>query len=189
MKKKNVLSLMLMVSIGLAPGMQANVASFTDMPSDWSTSALEKAVKNNLLQGFENQIMPKKNLTRAEMATVVSKMLGLTEQGNLSGFTDVSSDKWYYGAMQKVYAAGIITGDGHGKLNPESNITREETAVILSRILMLTSNSGASGKFGDSANVSSWGQGGLNALIDKGYMQGSDNALNPKQNITSKSKS
>ncbi|MDW7670023.1 MAG: S-layer homology domain-containing protein [Bacillota bacterium] len=43
----------------------AQTTNFSDMPEDWSTQALENAVKNGLLNGADGKIMPKENLTRA----------------------------------------------------------------------------------------------------------------------------
>ena len=43
--------------------------------------------------------------------------------------------KWAKDAVKKVSDAGIMLGDDLGNFNPKSNITREEAAVIISRIL------------------------------------------------------
>jgi hypothetical protein len=47
--------------------------AFSDMPNDWSTKALENAVRNGLLNGADGKIMPKENLTRAQMATIINR--------------------------------------------------------------------------------------------------------------------
>lgn len=50
-------------------------------------------------------------------------------------FTDVPEDKWSYKAIKNLYFAGLINGVTDTLFEPERNITREETAVILDRLL------------------------------------------------------
>ena len=52
---------------------------YVDMPNNWSTEALTKAVENGLLSGYNGRLNPDKNLTRAEMAAVVDDKMELTE--------------------------------------------------------------------------------------------------------------
>lgn len=44
---------------------------------------------------------------------------------------------WAKDAVKKVKEAGIMVGDGEGNFNPQKPITREELAVVVSRILKL----------------------------------------------------
>ena len=48
-------------------------------------------------------------------------------------FDKVSS--WAKDAVKKVKEAGIMVGDGEGNFNPQKPVTREELAVVISRIL------------------------------------------------------
>ena len=161
------------------------VMAFEDMPDDWSTKALQSAVDNGLLAGDNNKLLPKNNLTRAQMATVLVRALGATEQGDISSFTDVSKDKWYYGAMATSYKMGIFLGNGAGKLTPEANITRQEAFVVLARAFNLkaTTTSGLN-KFTDNADVATWARPELEAMIANGYVGGSNGKLNPNAYIT-----
>lgn len=43
--------------------------------------------------------------------------------------------KWAQEAVEKVSDAGIMVGDDKGDFNPKANLTRQEAAVILARIL------------------------------------------------------
>ncbi len=162
------------------------VMAFEDMPNDWSTAALQSAVDNGLLSGDENnRLLPKNNLTRSQMATVLVRALGATEQGDISAFTDVSKDKWYYSAMATSYKMGIFLGDGAGKLTPDANITRQEAFVVLARAFNLkaTTTSGLN-KFSDNSDVAAWARPEIEAMITNGYVGGSNGKLNPKANIT-----
>lgn len=50
-------------------------------------------------------------------------------------FEDVPKDKWSYKAIKNLYFAGLINGVTDTLFEPERNITREETAVIIDRLL------------------------------------------------------
>jgi len=163
----------------------ANVSDFSDMPNDWSTTALTAAVDNGLLTGSDGKILPADNLTRAQMATIISRAFGATSKAPLDGFTDVPASAWYYEYMQKAVAMGVFAGDGSGLLTPENNITREQVFTVLARAFKLE-NGDASvlDKFTDKGDISSWATGFTAALVSNGYVNGSNGRLNPKSNIT-----
>ena len=96
--KKRILSMLLAVCfvVMLLPGFASAATTFADMPNDYSTKALEAAVANGLLNGSNGKIMPNDKLTRAQMAAIISRAFGATEQASLTGFTDVSKSAWYF---------------------------------------------------------------------------------------------
>ena len=163
----------------------ASVDEFSDMPNDWSTPALTAAVENGLLTGSDGLILPKDNLTRAQMATIIVRAFAASSKDDLAGFTDVPSDKWYFEYMQKAVAMGVFTGDGSGLLTPDNNITREQVFTVLARAFKLADGDlSVLDKFSDGDDVSSWAKGYTAALVANGYVNGSDGKLNPKNNIT-----
>lgn len=163
----------------------ANVSDFSDMPDDWSTAALTAAVENGLLTGSDGMILPKDNLTRAQMATIIVRAFNASKTSSLSGFTDVPADAWYYEYMSKAVAMGVFAGDGSGLLTPESNITREQVFIVLARTLALPAgDASVLDRFSDKDEVSSWAVDYAAALVGGGYVNGSDGYLNPKGNIT-----
>lgn len=113
-------------------------ADFTDMPQDEATrGAMERAVSNGLLTGYETgEIKPYGNITRAEMAAILTRAFGGEDEADISGFGDMSKDKWYYSVMSKAVAMEIFQGDGKN-LNPETNITFQEAFAVVSRLFYL----------------------------------------------------
>ncbi len=179
---KKLLAILLAVCLSVSA---ITVFAFEDMPNDWSTTALQHAVANGLLNGTDNKLLPKDNLTRAQMATILVRALGAKEEGDISSFTDVKKSAWYYSAMAISYKMGIFRGDGAGKLNPDAAITRQEAFVVLSRAFALTSSTTSGlAKFSDSADVASWAKEGIEALVINGYVGGSNGKLNPNSRIT-----
>ena len=157
---------------------------FSDMPDDWSTAALENAANNGLLSGYNGSLKPNSNLTRAEMAAVVNRAFGAFQTASLDSYTDVPNDSWFYDEMAKAVAMQTFTGNGD-RLNPNSNITREEAFVVLFRAFNLSGGeNNVLERFPDGNLVSDWAVEGISSLINAGYISGSGDRLNPKGYIT-----
>lgn len=185
-KKWMVLTLCLVLMATMVPlaGFAAGPNDFSDMPNDWSTPALKKAVENGLLTGSNGMIMPKSNLTRAQMAAILVRAFGANKLVNVSMFSDINTSQWYFKDISKAYAMGIFQGTGD-KMNPEKYITREEVFTVLARALNLDPGKETSNwKFRDSTEISSWAKTSVAAMIEAGYITGSGGMLNPKANMT-----
>lgn len=163
------------------------VESFTDFPTGWSRPAMEAAVNNGLLVGFENnEIRPKNNLTRAEMAAIISRAFGAITMADISAYNDVPHDTWYFESVAKAVQMGAMVGKSATQMCPVCNITREEAFSVIGRILALSDeDTSVLSKFHDAANVSSWAAKNVAALVKRGYVNGDNYGnLNPKANIT-----
>ncbi|MBQ7898207.1 MAG: S-layer homology domain-containing protein [Clostridia bacterium] len=180
--KKLLLTLIFILALSFV---SVTALAFDDMPNDWSTAALQSAVDNGLLQGTDNKLLPKNNLTRAQMATILVRALGATESADISSFTDVPKNAWYYNNMAIAFKMNIFRGDGAGKMNPDANITRQEAFVVLARAYNLTTSDYTSlSKFKDADKIASWAKPELAALVKAGYVAGSNGMLNPLSSIT-----
>lgn len=157
--------------------------TFSDMPEDWSTEALEKAVENGLLLGSDGKIMPKENLTRAQMAAVINRAFGAELEASLDGFEDVETGKWYYEDMKKALAMGTFYGSDN-MLNPDEPITREQAFAVIARSLSLEETESTPLGFTDLEDISSWAKEDVYALINNDYISGSNGKINPKDHIT-----
>ena len=179
--------LILFTVITMMLSMTAFAAEFKDMPDNWSTEALNAAVNNGLMSGSDGYIYPDNPMTRAEMAAIITRATGATIEADISAFSDVSSDDWFYSVMAKAVEMKAFNGSD-GKLNPESNITRQETFVVLARVFGLDRLADAEytelAKFSDGESVADWAKKEVNMIIKSGYVGGSDGKINPLANIT-----
>lgn len=157
--------------------------SFSDMPNDWSSEALSKAVENGLLTGYNGKLMPEANLTRAQMAAIINRAFGSYASGSLESYTDVPEGKWYRADMAKAVQMKTFLGSGN-MLNPESNITREEAFMVMARAMKLEPSGTMPAGFSDLDEISIWAKGEVFALINAGYVKGSNGLINPKGSIT-----
>lgn len=184
MKKKQTLALLLAGAMLVPNAFAASPEDFHDFPTDWSAAGLRSAVDNGLLNGVNGRIDGAGLLTRAQMAAIINRAFAAKKTADLSGYNDVSADAWYRSDLAAAVAMGTFQG-ASGQLNPERPITREEAFAVLARAFALESGSAASlNVFSDSASVSSWAADSAAALVENGYVNGANGALNPKSNIT-----
>ena len=152
----------------------------------WYKAAMNYAVKNNLLQGDEKgRLLPNNNATRAQVATILTRVFGLTKGKTISQFTDVNKDAWYYDPLSVAAEMGIVKGDTGYTMRPNDSITRQEAFVIIARTFSVPAGKTSSlDKFADAGDVSSWAAKTLAGMVENGLLQGSGGKLHPKANIT-----
>ena len=114
-------------------------ADFPDMPQDEKAkTAITNAVSNKILFGYEDgTVRPDANITRAEMASIITRALGATTKADISDFEDVDPNAWYYPELSKAFYMGALNGDGNRHMFPNNNITFQETFTILSQVFAL----------------------------------------------------
>ncbi|MYL49335.1 hypothetical protein GLV98_07550 [Halobacillus litoralis] len=109
-------------------------SDFTDVSEDhWASGYIGAAAKANILSGYKDGTFhPNENLSRAEMATIVSRAY------QLQGQTDIFSDTkghWADSYIQTLAANNITVGYPDGTFKPEQEITRAEFASFVARVL------------------------------------------------------
>ena len=74
-----------------------------------------------IITGYEDgSVKPDSKVTRAEMASIVLRMLDLTSTSTYqNGFTDVTSSHWAADQIQTALEANIISGMGDGTFVPD----------------------------------------------------------------------
>ncbi len=156
--------------------------NFADMPDNWSTQALQNAVEKGYLSGYAGYLYPDKNLTRAEAASILNRILDNQAEADLSAYTDLDKNQWYYPDLAKAVQAGILLGDD-SSLRPEDPVTRQESFVLLAKSFELIGNADLS-IFSDLDLLANWARGAAEALVSTNSLQGSNGQLNPQSAIT-----
>ena len=90
---------------------------------------------------------PGRAVTRAQMASFLSRALNLAAPDGSAGFVDVDSDGVHAAAIDALFAAGITAGCSTEPLRycPTSAVTRAQMASFLSRALNLAAPDGSAG--------------------------------------------
>lgn len=138
--KKRLLSTLLVLCMVLTmlicPVIAASV--FPDVGEyDEYVEAVEYVSELKIMIGDENEnFNPNKTLTRAEMAVIICKMLGMTENLPVSSaFSDVPVSHWANRYIGKAAELGIVSGYGDGKYGPSDNLTYEQTVSMIIRAI------------------------------------------------------
>lgn len=185
--KRKILSLILVFAMTvslLTVGTGAVEPTYGDTAGHWAESSIERWSAYGIIQGSNGLFDPNGQLTCAQLATILAKLLKLPAAKD-AGFTDNTADAWYYDAINRCAAAGILNGNGDGTVTPEAPITRERAMVMLARALGIEPiRKPDLAKYTDAAQVSAYAQGYLAAMIKAGIVGGvGDNRLAPQDNI------
>lgn len=185
--KRKILSLILVFAMTvslLTVGTGAVEPTYGDTAGHWVESSIERWSAYGIIQGSNGQFDPNGQLTCAQLATILAKLLKLPAAKD-AGFTDNTADAWYYDAINRCAAAGILNGNGDGTVTPEAPITRERAMVMLARALGIEPiRKPDLTKYTDAAQVSAYAQGYVAALIEAGIVGGvTADTLAPQDNI------
>ena len=179
-----VLALCLTLTLTLLPTMSVAAGSYADTNGHWAESSIERWSAYGIIQGSNGQFDPDGQLTCAQLATILAKLLKLPAAKD-AGFTDNTADAWYYDAINRCAAAGILNGNGDGTVTPEAPITRERAMVMLARALGIEPiRKPDLTKYTDAAKVAPYAQGMVAAMIEAGIVGGvTADELAPQDNI------
>ncbi len=79
---------------------------------------------------------PDKPVSRAEMATIICRLLGKTENLPTSAqFTDVPVSHWANGYISKAAELGVVDGYGNKKFGPSDTVKYEDALTMIVRAM------------------------------------------------------
>ncbi|KOS68995.1 hypothetical protein AEA09_10865 [Lysinibacillus contaminans] len=129
---------------------------------------------------------PNKNITRAQFAVMIARALNI-KANKETAFTDVKG-KWYENEVQALAEVGIVTGVNAKTFNPTANITRQQAAAMIVRMLeykgyKVTVDENAL-SYKDASKVFDYAKQAVSELQALDIMTGSNGYLNPQNNLT-----
>lgn len=136
-----------------SPGYLNNYIPKREEPKKKEEPKKEEKAEPRRLEAFRwyvrgnehGEFMPKKGITRAEVAQIFARALGYdkTDVGsNIVEFKDVKANAWYHDAVVKTAAAGIFKGSDVGTFMPTREITRAELIATIARFQKLDTKAG-----------------------------------------------
>ena len=154
-----------------------------DYQSHWAKSVIQSAIDSGISTGYpDGSYRPDQAITRAEFFALVNNSFKYTA-ASAASFNDVAADAWYAPVIARAKTAGYISGYADGGIHPENNITRQEAAVIISRIKSLTAASGAL-SFTDTMAIAGWSRAAVAAVFEAKVMSGyPDGSFKPQAQI------
>lgn len=132
-------AVMLMRTLQIPIGTESSEVSFSDAESipAWARLAIQTAVAEGVLQGYpDGTLRPKQTVSRAEMATMVSKVMewkaGSTDSPYFSD--DAHIPTWAKAYIEAAREHGLLEGKEGKRFVPDGRTTRAEAAVVLLRL-------------------------------------------------------
>ncbi|WHH57766.1 S-layer homology domain-containing protein [Petroclostridium sp. X23] len=168
---------------------------FADVENHWAKDAVNFLLQEGIISGeTDTEFKPDEKITRARFAQFLVDALGIKSKKNGTvSFADVPAGAWYHDVVITASEEGLIMGCGENRFAPDENITREQMAVMISRILEKKEAAAIQentveqiiGKFVDRQDISSWARHGTALTINCGIMKGAgEGAFAPKGAIT-----
>lgn len=183
---KKVLSMVLVLTMVIAQlSLVSAMEESKDYEGHWASTTIESWMAQGLIKGFpDGSFQPDTTVTRAQFVTMIDNVFGFQAEGTTE-FSDVVSTDWYYDAVMKASAAGVVQGS-NGMFRPNDLITRQEASVALyNAYIMEEVEESVLEGFEDVNTIAAWALLQENALVAKGYMKGrTDTTLVPTGHLT-----
>jgi hypothetical protein len=123
-----------------------NTPTFEDVASDyWAYKEVEAAARLGLVNGTGDgsSFSPEAKVTRAQMATMICRAMGLDINGSSMGaaalanqlYEDVPRGYWAQGAIFMVDYLGLMCGDEDECFRPLDSTTRAQAVTVMARLL------------------------------------------------------
>ncbi len=133
----------------------------------------------------DGTVRPNSELTRAELATMLYRLLSTesreifyTESNN---YSDVDADAWYNTEVSTMTAAGVFNGYPDGSFKPDAPITRAELVSVM--VTFFTEIEPVDPEFIDT--VGHWADEIIEAAYAEGLIEGyDDGSFKPDQSVT-----
>lgn len=122
---------------------------FRDIRNHWALNDILQVNEFGWMRGTGNyQFSPQQNLTRAQAAVVLVRALGLKRKSNNpTNFTDINH--WAKEEIEIIFQHELMVGTTATTFSPETPMTREQMAAILTRVLNLERTSEMANPFHD----------------------------------------
>lgn len=111
--------------------------TFMDIADHWAKADIEALAFRGIVSGVsENHYMPAQEVTRAQFAAMLVRLLKLEAAEEDIPFTDVQESDWFYKEVKAAYQAGLVQGFSTERFAPNRWITREQMAVMMMNAYM-----------------------------------------------------
>jgi len=164
---------------------QSNDKSFNDVTKQhWAYEYIGSLASSGIIDGFaDGCFYPEHSVTRAQICKIITLSFELEKVSELS-FEDVNENDWHYTFVSTAKKAGIVNGYGNS-FKPDENITRQDIAVMLYRIL---ENKGIiveeTKEFADMTDVADYASEAVSKMAGANIINGNNGKFEPQRNAT-----
>ena len=165
---------------------------FSDVKSGaYYADAVAWAVEQGITTGTsDTTFSPDTGMTRGMFVTALGRLAGVDPADYQSGkFTDVKADAYYAPYVNWAAKTGIVSGTTDTTFAPDTNINREQMAVIMKNYAVKLGYTVPKAleavTFADNASISSWAKEAVESMQQAGILTGkNENKFDPKGTAT-----
>ena len=165
--------------------------AFTDITGHWAADNILFAASRGLLSGTsDTTFSPNTGMTRGMFVTALGRLAGINPDSYKTGkFTDVKADAYYAPYVNWAAQNGIVEGVTATTFAPDTNINREQMAVIMANYAKKLGydlpKTLQAVTFADNAQISSWAKNAVRTMQQAGILSGKNgNKFDPKGTAT-----
>lgn len=167
----------------------AFAAELSDLNGHWAKDYIQSFVEKGLISGYDDgTFRPDRQITRAEFIYIVNRAYGFNDTvtpGDISSLKDVNPAYWYAAPIRIAVGAGYISGYDDNTMRPNAPITRQEAAVVITKLNKLTPDASKAVGFKDSAKIEDWSKPYIGAVAEATFMRGDESGkFLPAKNLT-----
>lgn len=168
---------------------ELNAGRFVDVSNDyWAKDYIEKLAERKVVLGNENNFFePERSITREEFTKMIVVAFDMTLKPGNTAFKDVETSAWYADYVVTAQKAGIINGISEDEFGIGKEITRQDMAVMIARVLRRANAdfTGTAKQFADEAVIADYAKDDVISLSKIDIISGDENSnMNPVQNAT-----
>ena len=172
-------------------GYKTFVPAFTDITGHWAADNILFAASRGLLSGTsDTTFSPDTGMTRGMFVTALGRLAGINPDSYQTGkFTDVKADAYYAPYVNWAAQTGIVEGVTATTFAPDTNINREQMAVIMKNYAAKLGydlpQTLKAVTFADNTQISSWAKDAVKSMQQAGILAGkNENKFDPKGTAT-----
>lgn len=165
--------------------------TFTDITGHWAADNILFAASRGLLSGTsDTTFSPGTGMTRGMFVTALGRLAGINPDSYQTGkFTDVKADAYYAPYVNWAAQTGIVEGVTATTFAPDTNINREQMAVIMKNYAAKLGydlpQTLKAVTFADNTQISSWAKDAVKSMQQAGILAGkNENKFDPKGTAT-----
>ncbi|MGM9936052.1 MAG: S-layer homology domain-containing protein, partial [Candidatus Ornithomonoglobus sp.] len=165
--------------------------SFKDMTGyDWADEAVAELSGRGIVNGIsDTEFAPGRNITRAEFITLLMRGFDLIDENAVCSFEDVAKNAWYYSSVATAYSLGVVNGVSDTEFGSDSNISRQDMAVMITRLLanqnLALTRELTYEAFADESSIADYAAASVKTLYEAGIIDGiGDNLFDPRGTTT-----